>query len=394
MTEKRDSAGRSAAKRLLSRRLLIVASGIVALVVLGLAGVAWATYDYSERYKGKLLPGTTIGDVDVSGMTSDEATDAVRASIGPDLDREITINFKDKSWTTTPRELGARGNARWVVGRAARASDSVSFIEKARMRLFDDTLGFSREVAIKYPKRRAAAMVDDLAKKLNREPVDASIDYATGWVEITPSEIGLKVDTSKTTKSLRRAMLGGDGSIEVAYAEPKPEVTADSFDQVLLFRNGENKLYFYQDGEITHSWTVAAGQPEYPTPSGLFEVTERRYMPTWINPSPDGWGSNMPVSIPPGPNNPLGLRAINWSAPAIRFHGTEATYSLGYNASHGCVRMSNSDVIELYDMIEVGATIVSVEVAPLKPMYASAPDPTPVAEDSDKPGRARKKADA
>ena len=90
----------------------------------------------------------------------------------------------------------------------------------------------------------------------------------------------------------------------------------------------------------------------------------------------------MPASIPPGINNPLGLRAINWSAPAIRFHGTQALYSLGYNASHGCVRMSNDDVIELYDMIDVGTPIVSTVVAPLKPLYASAPDPIVVPEDS------------
>ncbi len=90
----------------------------------------------------------------------------------------------------------------------------------------------------------------------------------------------------------------------------------------------------------------------------------------------------MPESIPPGPGNPLGLRAINWSAPAIRFHGTSATYSLGFNAPHGCVRMANSDVIELYDLIEVGTPIVSTVVAPAKPLYADAPDPTVVPEDA------------
>ncbi|MGH2729382.1 MAG: L,D-transpeptidase family protein, partial [Actinomycetota bacterium] len=116
-------------------------------------------------------------------------------------------------------------------------------------------------------------------------------------------------------------------------------------------------------------------------PEGIWEITEKRYLPTWVNPDPEGWGKDMPASIPPGPGNPLGLRALNWSAPAIRFHGTSATYSLGYNASHGCVRMSNDDVIALYDMVDVGTPIVSTVVAPLRPLYVSAPDPTVVAED-------------
>ena len=91
----------------------------------------------------------------------------------------------------------------------------------------------------------------------------------------------------------------------------------------------------------------------------------------------------MPPEIPPGPSNPLGLRALNWSAPAIRFHGTEATYSLGYNASHGCVRLSNGDVIQLYDLVDVGTPIVSLVAGPLKPLYVSSPDPTPVADDGE-----------
>jgi hypothetical protein len=140
-------------------------------------------------------------------------------------------------------------------------------------------------------------------------------------------------------------------------------------------------LYLYENGKITNQWPIATGQPEYMTPTGLYSVIEKRYLPTWVNPAPDTWGASMPVSIPPGPDNPLGLRALNWSAPAIRFHGTSALYSLGFNASHGCVRMSNEDVIQLYDTIDVGTPIVSVVAGELKPLYVSAPDPIPVPEE-------------
>jgi L,D-transpeptidase ErfK/SrfK len=68
----------------------------------------------------------------------------------------------------------------------------------------------------------------------------------------------------------------------------------------------------------------------------------------------------MPAVIPPGPDNPLGLRAINWTAPAIRFHGTSALSSIGTAASHGCVRMTNEGVIEMYDLVEEGSPIVSI----------------------------------
>ncbi|MBK5227788.1 MAG: L,D-transpeptidase, partial [Actinobacteria bacterium] len=42
---------------------------------------------------------------------------------------------------------------------------------------------------------------------------------------------------------------------------------------------------------------------------------------------------------------------------------------LGYNASHGCVRMANEDVVELYDMVDVGVPIISVVFGDLQPQY-------------------------
>jgi lipoprotein-anchoring transpeptidase ErfK/SrfK len=149
-----------------------------------------------------------------------------------------------------------------------------------------------------------------------------------------------------------------------------------------LLRIGENRLYLYQDGKITHDWTVATGTPEYPTPTGEYEITEKRYLPTWVNPDPTGWGASMPAMIGPGPGNPLGTRALNWSASGIRFHGTEATYSLGYAASHGCVRMAMGDVELLYDLVDVGTPIISIYASSPDPLYAAAPDPTVVEEDA------------
>ncbi len=141
----------------------------------------------------------------------------------------------------------------------------------------------------------------------------------------------------------------------------KPSVTAAAYHEVLVLHQSDHRLELYRDGTRTHSWVVATGTGEYPTPLGRYEVTLKRYLPTWVNPSPDGWGSALPASIGPGPGNPLGVRALNWSAPgAIRFHGTEAVESLGTDASHGCVRMSNADVTALYDLVDVGAVIVSL----------------------------------
>jgi lipoprotein-anchoring transpeptidase ErfK/SrfK len=334
----------------------------------GVAGVSYAAYDFGQRYEGKILPGSTIAGIDVGGMRRAQAIAAVRASIAPQLKRKIKVSWKGHTWKVTPQRLGARSDAAHVVRAALRASSKTTFMDKMKASVFGGDFNFSRDVAITYPKQGARGFIEGLASSLNKKPVDASLDYSTGWVKILPSKNGRKVRVGASRKALRQALLKGSDSARLSVKSQKPKVTEDHFSKVLLVRIGENKLYLYENGKITHSWTVAPGQAAYPTPQGIFEITEKRYMPTWINPEPNSWGSTLPPEIPPGIGNPLGLRALNWSASGIRFHGTTATYTLGYNASHGCVRMSNPDVIQLYDLVDVGTPIVSVQVAPLKPL--------------------------
>jgi lipoprotein-anchoring transpeptidase ErfK/SrfK len=364
----------------------VVLGALACAGLLAAAGIAYAGYGYSQKYEDKILPGAVVAGVDVGGMTKHQALKAVRAVIRPELSRVVEVTYRDRTWTVRPEDLGARSNARAAVRSALAESASASFLEKTRMGVLGHELSFEEDVALRYPRKGAKAFVDELAARINQEPQNAQLDYSTGWVEIARESAGRSVNVGKSVDALMHALKNGgeDSGLDVTTLEP--EVTADSYDQVLLTRIGENKLYLYQDGEITHSWVVATGLPEYPTPTGLYSLTEKRYMPTWVNPVPDTWGASMPESIPPGPNNPLGLRALNWSAPAIRFHGTSATYSLGFNASHGCVRMSNEAVIQLYDMIEVGTPIVSVQAGPNRPLYSSPsidPNPVPPAENDD-----------
>ena len=371
----------SAHRRFRPGRKALAAVGILMLLgVLGVAGVAYATYDLSRDHEGRILPGAKIAGVDVGGMDREEAIAAVRAAVRPALTREVTVTWEDRTWSTTPKEMGAKSDARAAVEAALAASGDATFVDKARMRVLGERLDFRRAVAIRYPYKGTKGFIAGIASSFDREAQDASIDYSSGWVEIVDSRRGREVRQAPSVAALREALVSGTDEAELEVRAVEPEVTADAFRQVLLVHIGDNKLYLYEDGEIVREWKVATGQPEYMTPSGLFEVTEKRYLPTWVNPAPTTWGASMPASIPPGPGNPLGLRAINWSAPAIRFHGTSATYSLGYNASHGCVRMSNDDVIELYDLIEVGTPIVSIVHGSLKPLYSSSS--APIAEQS------------
>ncbi|MEO0491269.1 MAG: L,D-transpeptidase [Cyanobacteria bacterium J06659_2] len=124
----------------------------------------------------------------------------------------------------------------------------------------------------------------------------------------------------------------------------------------LVLRLSDRRVYVYRGDELEASFPVAVGRAGWETPTGEFEVFSMVEEPGWTNPFTN-------EVMPPGPDNPLGDRWIAfWSDGnnLIGFHGTPSRDSVGRAASHGCVRLYNEDVRQLYAMVEVG-TIVVIE---------------------------------
>ncbi|MDQ4095314.1 MAG: L,D-transpeptidase family protein [Actinomycetota bacterium] len=346
-------------RRFVPRLRTVILVLLLAIPLAAVAGLAKATYDYSEEYDGKILPGATIAGVDVGGMKRHRALKAVQKALEPQLDRKVKVVWKDHAWKVTPRKLGARSDARAAVERALAESGEVSTWEKAQMRFLGEEFEFTEDVALRYPKKGAAAFIEGLAQEFNRQATDASIDYSSGWVEFVKETTGREIQTESSSRALLDALESGERVARLDVKTYQPETTVEDFDQVILLRQSDYRVYVYTDGEITHEWPVAIGQSSYPTPTGMYTVIDKVIGPSWTNPDPEGWGADMPDYIPPGPSNPLGVAAVYWDAPGIRFHGTSDTGSIGTSASHGCVRFTNDDIMELYDIAEIGSPIVS-----------------------------------
>ncbi|MEA5469044.1 L,D-transpeptidase [Spirulina sp. 06S082] len=124
----------------------------------------------------------------------------------------------------------------------------------------------------------------------------------------------------------------------------------------LILRLGDRRVYYYEGEELIVSYPVAIGREGWETPRGNFEVFQKVVNPTWQHPFTG-------EIVPPSANNPLGVRWIGfWTdgENAIGFHGTPNEELIGQAVSHGCVRMRNTDVIALFEKVEMG-TVVIVE---------------------------------
>ncbi|NES21128.1 MAG: L,D-transpeptidase [Symploca sp. SIO3E6] len=122
----------------------------------------------------------------------------------------------------------------------------------------------------------------------------------------------------------------------------------------LVLKLSERRVYFYQDDQVQASYPVAIGRSGWETPTGSFEVIQMVSYPTWEHPFTG-------ELIPPGADNPLGVRWIGFAVKGenyIGFHGTPNEELIGQAVSHGCVRMRNEDVVSLFEQVEIGTPVM------------------------------------
>jgi L,D-transpeptidase ErfK/SrfK len=131
----------------------------------------------------------------------------------------------------------------------------------------------------------------------------------------------------------------------------QPAAVTDSLRLVL--KRSQRKVYVYQNDKVISSYPVAVGKPGWETPLGEFKVLTME-----LNPIFKSFKSGR--VIPPGPDNPLGVRWIGiWTdgQTQLGFHGTNEPELIGQAVSHGCIRMMNKDVVKLYAQVKNGTPV-------------------------------------
>jgi lipoprotein-anchoring transpeptidase ErfK/SrfK len=126
----------------------------------------------------------------------------------------------------------------------------------------------------------------------------------------------------------------------------------------IVVNTGQRRLYFVLGGGKAIRYGIAVGMEGYAW-SGVNTITAKREWPDWT-PTPGELKRfpNLAPHMAGGPDNPLGARALYLGDTLYRIHGTNEPWKLGGGVSSGCIRMSNDDIVDLYNRAKVGATVI------------------------------------
>lgn len=116
----------------------------------------------------------------------------------------------------------------------------------------------------------------------------------------------------------------------------------------------EFRLYLYENGVPLKQYRIGVGNVLNPSILGYTEIINRVENPTYY---PPRWWERGLEPIPPGPNNPVGTRWLGLGFPGYGIHGTNNPDSIGKAMSAGCIRMLNSDVEELTELVDIGTPV-------------------------------------
>jgi L,D-transpeptidase catalytic domain/Putative peptidoglycan binding domain len=285
----------------------------------------------------QIPPGVKISGVPVEYMTADQAELALGEAFA----------------TPLPVRAGARRFAldptRFAVPQIRRA---IAYALAARP-------GTTVRLPVTLRRDRVSAWVGKLAKRLDRRPVDSTLRLRNLRPWLSKDRPGRELDRRTLTAAILERLSSHSRRAVVSRATVlKPEVTRGGFGPIIVIRRDSKGLYLYNGMRLWRTFGVATGQSSYPTPIGRWSIVTKQRNPWWYPPDAEWARGQAPV--PPGPGNPLGTRWMGLSAAGVGIHGTPDSASIGYSASHGCIRMHIPSAEWLFNHVDVGTTVFIV----------------------------------
>jgi lipoprotein-anchoring transpeptidase ErfK/SrfK len=315
------------------------AAALLALVLVAAVAAGAAARAQTPTGAGPevIAAAVTIGGVPVGGLGVEGAAAAVRAS----FERPLELALAEDSVTVAPAAVGARAHLYPALGAALAASP-----------------GARIPVTVTVGEDELRGWMRALARSWNRSPQNSEIVLHGARPFVTKARFGRKLLARPAASRIRAALVEHRREVDLPVRRLPPALTRESAGAVVVVRRETRRLTLYEGMRPVRTFGVAVGLPQYPTPLGSFEIVTKQRDPWW-NPPDSDWAAGA-EPVPPGPGNPLGTRWLGISVDSVGIHGTPDAASIGYSASHGCVRMRIPEAEWLFERVEMGTPVFIV----------------------------------
>lgn len=303
----------------------------------------------SAQEPKRIAPGVAVAGVPVGGLTLPEAATLVDQRLGPTLRAPIDVTVGMRRLKLSMRTLGLTFAPDRTARRAYRAG-----------------LKGQLDVAPFVTYRRAAvqAWVSGIGRGLFVAPRNATLRITIRRMIRRKGRDGSALVEWRLRRAINRAVVDPRRGRALAgqRRRVRPAITHAGLARrnrtVITIDRGGFRLRLFKRLRFARSYPIAVGMAGYETPRGLFRITNKRVNPAWTAPNRPWAGSYAGRTVPGGaPDNPLKARWLGVTG-SVGIHGTAEAWSIGTRASHGCIRMRVSDVIDLYPRVPYGTPVL------------------------------------
>ncbi|MGI8922099.1 MAG: L,D-transpeptidase family protein [Solirubrobacteraceae bacterium] len=338
-------------------RSFIAVTGV--LVVLVAAIVAMVVYDSSRSTT--IAKGIQVAHVDVGGLSRSQARARLQSELLVPLNQPIVVRAGGHRYTLSPQQAHIVTDVNGDVQEAINRSHQGSIFSRTFRNLTGARINADLPARVEYDHTAVANLVRQVAMRIDRAPTDAQISYSSAGISTVPEAPGRALFADPLRRQLRRALTDPRAArvVDARYRTLPAHVTqaqlSAKYPSIIVVNRSAFELKLFKHLKLAHTYPIAVGMQGLDTPAGLWHIQWEQTDPPWYVPN-DAWaGSLAGKTIPPGPQDPLKARFMSFNGGA-GIHGIDPSEygTIGHTASHGCIRMTIPDVINLYDQVKVG----------------------------------------
>jgi lipoprotein-anchoring transpeptidase ErfK/SrfK len=300
----------------------------------------------------RIAAGVTAGGTDVSGLTLAEAAGKLYNTHGFNLGRPLSTHVAGRKFAVSPADLGFV----YDVNKSARRAYNAG--------LKPHTATVDVPLFATYDAAKVTAYAAKVAADVKRDPRDARVDIKLAKIGKVSSKDGRMVDAKALGTAVGAALTNPAASriLSPKLKVVRPKVTtaglSKAYGTIVTIDRGNFKLRLFKGLKLSKTYGVAVGMPAYPTPTGLYNIANKAVNPAWTAPNSPWAGAYANETVAGGSaENPLKARWMG-IVNGVGIHGTGAPGSIGSRASHGCIRMTVPDVVDLYPRVPVGTPVL------------------------------------